>query len=262
MVVGTAMHAYLQIYIYTFVLYIYTYVCVLIYIQLICCLTHYPVRVTPSADSPWPWNMHFFSFWESFLLTTTTKNETFWNPLSSVQNPCGDGAFALGGSQGRWTTQSPQLQVLSPQTNRKWCSVTSMDTSKQGKWCWRMLKVFRLAGEDHKELVRRISWNIWRTCMGTRCSWCLCRGPHSWTYCSRLLQKKRCLSTFRRKRIGKGGKGSSAETTKRATFIGSRKHDLAAFPLIRLRGVRGFTFLFEMFDSLSFGVRIQSFFCL
>ena len=61
---------------------------------------------------------------------------------------------------------------------------------------------------------------------------------------------------------GKGGKGSSAETTKRATFIGSRKHDLAAFPLSRLRGVRGFTFLFEIFDSLSFGVRIQSFFCL
>ena len=50
------MHTYRYIYIYICIIYIYIYiyVCVLIYIQLICCLTHYPVRVTPSADSPWP----------------------------------------------------------------------------------------------------------------------------------------------------------------------------------------------------------------
>ena len=84
---------------------------------------------------------------------TTTKNEPFWNPLSSVQNPCGDGAFA------------------------KWSS--------------------KLLEEIHDTESAAPSG---------------------------------------------GGKGSSADHLKRATF---------------LRGVRGFTFLFEMFDSLSFGVRSE-----
>ena len=89
MVVGTAMHAYLHIYIYIYIciIYIYIYVCVLIYIQLICCLTHYPVRVTPSADSPWPWNMPFFGLPLRMLLFrywTTRCIQFQWLKYSQV----------------------------------------------------------------------------------------------------------------------------------------------------------------------------------